>query len=319
MNFPCRPLRYKLIGVALFACAEIVAADAEISVPLGLRNDELRWSIAGPQRDPNIISELTWDDVRSRTVGFQIVARADLLNMKLAIERGSIVAGDNQDSDYGANDRGCEFSRSNNNAGGGDVNDVSLSFGYEFPQLTWERSQLVPFVGYAQRQLDFTMTDGRQTLSNPLCVPRELAAEGFVPYPVGPIPGLDSSYSARWKGVHAALEWRARLNPRSRLRFAVLRHQVDYVAKADWNLREDFAHPVSFEHRADGIGKVVAVGFDYEVVPRVVIGLGLARSAYRTGRGVAYFFGDDGGVGAASLNPVTWNSRSYTVTVTGVF
>jgi hypothetical protein len=38
-------------------------------------------------------------------------------------------------------------------------------------------------------------------------------------------------------------------------------HLADYYAEANWNLRDDLAHPVSFKHSTQGYGFIVSMAF----------------------------------------------------------
>src|SRR5581483_3631768 len=112
---------------------------ADLEFGTSFRRDNLDWNIASDQTgltSPNIVSELTWRNLQA----FQFEARSHVetqnnLYVKLMFGYGWIVAGKNQDSDYGTNDRGSEWSRSNNSANRGEMMDVSLGVGYDFKLL----------------------------------------------------------------------------------------------------------------------------------------------------------------------------------------
>ncbi|MFA5259602.1 MAG: hypothetical protein WC450_00045 [Candidatus Omnitrophota bacterium] len=87
-----------------------------VNVGYGLRQDDLVWSIGYPG-GPNILSELTWDDVES----IQLKGRADLTFYDHFVLDGMYAYGDvydgtNQDSDYLGDFRTYEFSRSRNDS-----------------------------------------------------------------------------------------------------------------------------------------------------------------------------------------------------------
>jgi len=101
----------------------------------GYRRDDLDWSIAGDSsgNNPNILSELTWDDLESYQVKFQgNLVWPNIIALRGLADYGWISDGENQDSDYYGDNRTWEFSRSNNNSDDGDVWDVSLAIGYPF-------------------------------------------------------------------------------------------------------------------------------------------------------------------------------------------
>ncbi|NIQ93167.1 MAG: TonB-dependent receptor, partial [Desulfuromonadales bacterium] len=83
---------------------------------------------------PNILSELTWDDLRS----FQLAAETEMVRslrprvstvLMGRTSYGWIVSGENQDSDYAGDNRTLEWSRSNNDAGNGHVFDLEGGVG----------------------------------------------------------------------------------------------------------------------------------------------------------------------------------------------
>ena len=189
-----------VLTVSIITCSRIERPEAaEVKTTLefsgGYRTDNLDWNIAGNVNgtDPNVLSELTWSDLEI----FQIGVGAKALINKTFYLRGSlsfgwILDGDNQDSDYNGNDRTQEWSRSNNSSDG-NVSDASLGLGYQF-KLASGRFRLTPLVGYSYSAQYLNITDGVQTVSEP-----SLAPAGVTPNPIGPFPGLDSSYDTAWK------------------------------------------------------------------------------------------------------------------------
>ncbi len=91
----------------------------EFEVGYGYRRDSFDWNIAGDLQgnNPNILSELKWEDLLIHEIhmGVRVDLKKDFV-LKGSINYGVIVAGDNQDSDYAADNREMEFSRSNNDA-----------------------------------------------------------------------------------------------------------------------------------------------------------------------------------------------------------
>jgi outer membrane protein W len=298
----------------------------------GYRRDEFNWSIAGfippapadpaedllpglpPQyrnQSVNIISELTWSDIEVLQLEFELQKRfRKTFRIKGSLAYGLIFDGQNQDSDYAGNDRTLEFSRSNNSADDGETWDLSFGFGYEFFFVS-DKIGLTPFVGLSLQGQNFTMTDGYQTVSN----------FGF-PVDIGPLAGLDSSYDADWYGPWIGLEGafydrRADLEA-SRQEFftGVELHYAHYEAWANWNLRGDLAHPVSFEQESDGWGGVLYVGYKFFFNPRWSLNLNGKYQRWQTDSGTHTFLGSDGTSSDTRLNEVDWKSYSVTAGVT---
>ena len=102
--------------------------ESTASYRFGYRYDQLDWNIASDLSGtytPNILSELTWDEVRSAQLQFDLSGLfsnrllSTRLYYRISLALASTQKGENQDSDYDGNDRSIEFSRSNNNSSNG--------------------------------------------------------------------------------------------------------------------------------------------------------------------------------------------------------
>lgn len=294
--------------ICLLGCAP-GQARAETRLELGLqggyRQDSLDWNIAG---NVDVLSELEWTELEiyqlQLTMG--LLTKPILPGARLAgrglLGVGSIVAGDNRDSDYAGNQRSLEFSRSNNDAGDGRVYDLSLALGLQLeprPGL-----QLTPLLGLSYHEQQLVLRDGVQTLSQPQLV----AHASFSPPALGPLPGLDSSYDARWYGPWIGCDLSYQLSPRWRLSGTAELHWGEMKAQADWNLRTDFAHPVSFRQIADAYGLVLGVAGHYALDERWALRLGANYSDWWTNPGLDRIYFADGRVGNTRLNQVNWSS-----------
>ena len=277
----------------------------ELGLQGGYRQDRLDWSIAG---NVDVLSELEWEalDILQLQLTAAITGDSLFPGGRLAgrglLGVGSIVAGDNRDSDYAGNGRTLEFSRSNNDAGDGQVLDFSLGAGLEFspnPGL-----QLRPLFGYSYHEQQLVLQDGVQTLS----VPQLVAHSRFSPPALGALPGLDSSYDARWDGPWLGCDLSYRLTPAWLLTGTAELHWGEMKAEADWNLRSDFAHPVSFRQVADAYGVVLGAKAQYDLGPRWQLLLAADYADWSTDPGLDQIYFADGSVGFTRLNEVNWSS-----------
>lgn len=289
----------KYLGTLLLiiGCASPVHAfETRFDMDIGQRTDALRWNIASDitgEAVPNILSELTWEDVQSK----QLTLAAQLTDiegpqLRVAATYGWIYQGDNQDSDYIGDDRTQEFSRSNNDAAGDEVWDASLAFGYRL-RLAGNAIYLTPLLGFSHHAQDLRMSDGNQTIPDD-----------------GPFSGLDSTYQTEWSGVWLGLELEAKIAPHVRSYWRAEVHKADYNAEANWNLRDDFNHPKSFEHKADGRGIVLSTGFYLPAPRRWSIKLSLDYQHWITDPGTDRVFFADGTTSTTRLNEVEWSSWS---------
>ncbi|MEJ2314994.1 MAG: hypothetical protein P8Y85_09600 [Nitrospirota bacterium] len=115
----------------------------------GYRTDDFDWNIASDitgTQTPNILSELTWSDLNIFQVEAGVKAHVERVYARGSLDYGWILDGDNQDSDYLGDNRTLEFSRSNNDAGDGNVFDASVGIGYK---IIDNKLMVAPLVGYS--------------------------------------------------------------------------------------------------------------------------------------------------------------------------
>ncbi len=270
----------------------------------GYRLDEFKWNIGSSlagNTTPNILSELSWTDLHIAQIEAGIKAEHSAgLRLRANAGLGTILAGDNQDSDYFGNDRTFEFSRSNNDASNGSVDRLGVSAGWAIPlsgRLRADgsgRTYLVPLVGYETRNIHLRMQDGVQTVGPQL----------------GPFDGLDSSYEAAWRGPWVGLEFVDEVPQHLHGFLRVEYHRPEYDAKANWNLRTDFSHPVSFRHQAEGDGVVVRLGFQTPERRGLSWRMQLGYEYWKTDHGLDRTFFSDGTHSDIRLNEVKWESWS---------
>ncbi|MCX4187788.1 TonB-dependent receptor [Methylophaga sp. OBS4] len=279
---------------------------ADIYFKTGYRRDELDWNIAGPNGTPNILSELSWDDLEIATINAGATLYTGnnwLFNLDLVY--GRIYNGDNQDSDYLGDNRTFEFSRSNNGADEGDVYDISVYAGYRWQWLqnNIARGEVRPLLGLSYHAQNLKIVNGFQTLPA-----------------FGPFSGLDSSYDATWFGPWLGLDTLLSFTDKFNLTVGVEYHYAFYDATANWNLRTDFAHPESFTHEAEGYGLISRVEARYQLDPRLTLDMSLNYQhwqADRNGKDKTFFA--DGTSAEIELNEVNWRSFGANLGITYAF
>jgi opacity protein-like surface antigen len=235
---------------------------AEVYLKTGYRRDDLDWSVASSVGTPNILSELQWRDIEMATVtvGSDLYWGEQWIT-NLEFSYGRIFDGENQDSDYLGNNRTLEFSRSNNAADEGDAYDINASLAYRLAFDSMRSIELRPTLGLSYHAQNLKAVDGYQTVTD----------FGF-PVPIGPFEGLNSSYDATWFGPWLGMQALFGQESRLQLELGLQYHYAFYDAQANWNLRSDFAHPVSFEQEAEGHGWVVEAGLLYELSSKLSVG-----------------------------------------------
>ena len=210
-----------------------------------------------------------------------------------ALQGGPIVSGRVRDSDYLGDNRTMEFSRSENDADRGSIWAFSTAMGprgeYRYRRATIE---VIPLAGYSFSALNLRLRNGLQTIP-----------------PTGPFPGLASSYDARWHGPFGGLELGLSYG-RLSMRFTAEYHYYFYHADANWNLRTDFAHPVSFRHTARGNGVRIAAELRYALGRGTRLSLELSHNNRETGPGNDRTFFADGSFSDTQLNVVNNDSTA---------
>lgn len=294
------PLGYRFLFTALailLASNPASAWDSSIELYGGIRQDDLSWSIADVDGSPNILSELKFDDINSLEIGAELDLRAPVgFEAQIALRYGEILDGSNRDSDYMGDDRTLEWSRSDNAVNDDDLWDASVGVGWGV-DWTDKRSgrgaRFTPMIGYSVHQQNLRLSDGVQTIP-----------------PSGPFPGLDSTYQSEWRGpwigLHSLYEGSARWSMGLDLEF----HWGDYEAQADWNLRADLQHPLSFEHEADGRGLLLRLEGIRQLGRRSDLTLRLGFEDWETDAGTDRVYLADGSVVSTRFNGAQWQSLS---------
>lgn len=280
-----------------FAVRESIEPPFEYSLSAGYRRDNLSWGIANG--GVNVASEVSW----KKTVIAQLRAtgKINLGNGWLVrgiYATGAVRSGNNRDSDYGGSNRTQEYSRSDNRTEGA-VRDLSIGLGKKFGLFDPESGgglYVAPLAGLSIHQQSLTMYEGSQT------IPAR-----------GAIAALKNSYATRWKGSWLGADALLGLGGDISLSSTVEYHWVDYTAEANWNLRSDFAHPVSFSHVARGRGVLVSVGSAYRFSRNFLMNATLERQKWNTYTGYDQTNFSYGATNYYTLNPVSWDSSSFSL------
>lgn len=313
----------RILGAGCLLVAYIgptLADNTQATFSTGYRLDSLDWNIAGTLAgtSPNIISELEWRDMQF----LQFKGELAGTNQNQVYFRGSAAfgyafGGENQDSDYAGDNRTLEFSRSVNGIDGSHVLDFSGGIGFDIPFGANDAHRFIPLFGASYHTQRMRMVDGNQVLSD--------AANKAVLFPLEPPPpsiglfsGLDSSFDAEWGGFWLGGDVIFDLQDRGTVFARLEGHWVNYRAQANWNLIPTFAHPVSFEHEADGTGVVFELGWrDILLADGWAWGVDLSLQRWQTDPGTIFFYGAT--PGAQRLNEVNWSSKQLNLSLSKEF
>ena len=267
----------------------------------GYRLGGLRWNIADVDGDTNILSELTWSKLQVSQLEAAGSLNIDGFTIRADLGYGYVFGGSVRDSDYDSDDRTDEFSRSTSKAKGGYLFNALTGLGYRF-ELQGAPLSLLPMIGIALHRQAMKMTEGVQDIATPPRTP-----------PLGPFDGLDSSYTANWLNLWVGLQVEYRTPERLSAGAGVSVHPSLYYAEADWNLRTDYAHPVSFVHKAFGLGLHGDLWLRIELNRRFLLEGRFALERWFTGPGVDETFSSGGGSTETRLNEVVWSHVQFSI------
>lgn len=285
-----------------------------ITLAGGVRFDQLKWSIAGNSAgtSPNVLSELEWSDLRSHQLTLSAKAQVGRhFYGRGHINYAWIQNGSVRDSDYGGDDHTQEWSRSISETEGDQLWDMVAGGGYPF---TFQQNRLLvaPLLGASIHKQNLRITNGQQVVS-------ATPPPGYgSPPDVGPLDSrLNSTYSARWTSLWSGVDLRYRLAPPPdgaplmEWGLSLAYHfWSDYSAEADWNLREDLNHPVSFEHEADASGITVQAEWLVRLNRYLDLNLNWNYCQWETDAGKDTVFLANGAAQTTRLNEVSWESHS---------
>ncbi len=300
-------------GIALLLCiylcllfpANSTANDSnsffKVNLITGISTDNLNWSIAGVGDDPvNILSELTFNDIKVYHYGLGATFSICGFFIQPEIIKGYIYKGWATDSDYSMDNRKSLTFKSEMDVKDNDAKYINLTFGYNY-KVEGKNFSFAPVVGYSKRKQELIITGGN------VLFPEKR-----------PIYGLNSKYATDWQGFFAGIRsqylFQSAVNINAFFHF----HYLEYAAVADWNLREDFSHPVSFRHSGYGKGMEWGVGIGYSI-GNLNLELGYKYKFFKINNGRDELYFSTGETVRSNLNEVEWQSDSFTFKISYTF
>jgi len=267
---------------------------------------EYVWNIsAGPYETatPNVLSELTFSDINSRGYGIQLALNKMLSDswsfyLEGSYTDNSIKDGSAQDSDYLGDSRTEEFSRSYAEISGDDDTKHSLTMGLRTRWFGKPNHYLTLLFGHQSQKNNLRFTNGIQI------IPED--QEGIS------LENLDSTYNSEFSS------WKAGIASEHVFSFGTvgIRYEsldVEFDAEADWNLRDDLAHPVSFIHTGEGTGATWTIGYSKKLNRLWDVFLNYFHSSYDVEDGYDHTFSAEGEGYVTTLNEVSFESKSLQI------
>ena len=280
----------------------------EFSLSQGISHEEFHWSINGSP-SPNILSELHWRNMRMDQTHLRFDVENKGFFYRFEASYGSISAGRNQDSDFLNDDRQNEFSRSYSDVSGETI-DFNLALGYDLHLGKNQAFFFRPMIGISQFEQRLGMHNGIQTIG--------IVEGNIVPINNAPIPGLDSSYDTDWDTKWLGGELRLRPHHRLQITFNYQYHyDIDYFAVANWNLRSDFRHPVSFTHKAErGDGHIATLRSNVQINPNFQLFMDYSYMTMKAKKGIDTTFSASNTTSSTGLNIAETKSNTLMLGIT---
>ncbi len=176
----------------------------------------------------------------------------------------------------------------------------------KFRMFDLENHYVTFLIGKDNSEINLVMTGGMQDIWRP-----ELIGMASTDFGAGDeIVGLNSTYDADFDSISLGFQtdhffsWG----------IISLRYQhfdIDYEAKANWNLRQDFSHPVSFIHESEGNGFDIELGYTYVLSKHWDMFSKYHYRRWSIGSGYDHTFFSNGQSSIIRFNEAEWDSESY--------
>ncbi len=268
-----------VIEMAGIASAEEPACTFSLST--GKRTDSLSWSVSGRHGVPNILAELDYKHLKTRTYNFACNIRKNNTLFHLFCSYGELRRGTMRDSDYMANNRRQEVSRSHAQVTGSYSADFMALLGRQF--FSENPLSCTPLIGYSYSCMRIRAEHAVQRRifdflrSRPMVVKQKIAH-------------LNSTYKACWDSPVLGIRIDYCHPAASQLhlygQYLYYGH-MRYHGIGFWNLRQNELKG-SFHHRAKrshGHGKQWQVGIAYSFINQITLSLDYTCATLTTKKG----------------------------------
>lgn len=259
------------------------------------RKTDFRWSIAGNIKgeSPNIFSELIFKPIQSS--GFFINASYKIhkrFSIETEFNRLFTHNGSATDFDYSGNDRTYPNTQLYLKSNKGNITNASGQLDYYI--LDKASFHIKAGAGYIfSNELFYLLNDNE--------------------------PNLHTSYTAKWNGPKFNLEAQWVSNWKIKLAGAINYNLMQYNANANWNLIEEFKHPVSFKQNANGSGWNYSANAVYQINKRIGLNIGWQYANWKTKYGIDKLFLKTGDVPETRFNGAFKKSNEWKLAASYTF
>jgi hypothetical protein len=286
------------INVFFQAQAQLSSREPKFEMKASVTYDQqaLNWSIGGQANagnEVNVLSELKWKRVRATGLDFEGKGKVwKGLFFRTDFSRAFIISGNVTDTDFGKDNRKDTVFHDSFNSNKGSSASFDFCIGYQFRLYKKHLASLD--VGYtSSSQLLYLLRD------------------------FGNVQGdMRSTYKTKWNGLIVGCGLNLMITKKISLLEQLSYRQLTYGAAANWNLVEEFEHPVSFRHRAKGYSIANSLSLFYKVRTHVSLFIAFEYSLWRTGKGTDTLYRTNGEISITRLNGVNRTSIGMS---TGVY
>ncbi|MBK7099483.1 MAG: hypothetical protein IPH58_15620 [Sphingobacteriales bacterium] len=253
------------------------------------RNTDFRWSIDGTvdERYINIYSELIFKPVSSVGAYANLQYRVhNLVSAQISYGHLFTFNGKVTDYDYDGNDRTNPITQLNLKSNKGGMNYFKLMA--LFHAVENAKMNTAIGLGYSINSEKYFLLDDNNK-------------------------SLRSTYLAKWSGPQLALDSKIPLKHNWFLKGSVTTGFLKYAGEGNWNLIEEFQHPVSFVQTANGLQLDGKIGAGYHFNRKINLGLFGIYSYWKTERGTDKLFLKNGDTPTTGLNSALKKSIGVSV------
>lgn len=203
------------------------------------------WSIAGDKagHNPNILSELQYQKLHSIGGAFSgLFMLAKRLSVEVCISKEYIISGHGWDKDYAEDDRGGIMYSEGFKSNEGTL--ASMELNGAFVLIPLDIFNLEVRGSYSINKQDLHILNSK-------------------------FDNLNSTYNSVWSGPGIGLEADISASKSSSFNFLLKYSLLKFKGEANWNLIEEFQHPVSFVDRANGRSLKGGICFNYRLKPKL--------------------------------------------------
>lgn len=256
------------------------AQKLKINTEFGLQKNSMDWSICGKDQT-NTLSSLKWREVKLNRYGFAMNYRLNnYFTLESTVSLMSTHSGNVRDIDYSEQYPYNIISDAEYSARKGSAIELAIDVQYSLVNSENQKNYLRLVSGFYSYAQHFSLLGSVYAKDD-----------------------LNSYYRNRWKGATAGI-----IGKLTAGRFSFI-EKVDiglliYRARANWNLIEEFSHPTSFKHNANGYMYALGTSISYRLCKGVHVLYRFSIRNMKTWQGEDRLFYKNGTVSYSRLNEV---------------